>query len=376
MNYEIRHLSILSFLLSSNKNSDLSIADRDPEEMLEEAEIHGIISLLYDRLCISGPRNDEQLFQLFLNGLKNKNLSSALRTNVIHQEAFDLLNELNTNNIHYVVLKGFALAYDIYSKSYLRPSVDIDILIEDKDIERSKVIFLKKGYQNIKEWEPKEVHLQFTYSKPLLQNITCHWDVHRAISNDHEVSNLLPFSEVYARHSITKVGETWFKSISRPHAFIHASIHFLRHKYRKDTVRLIWLYDLFVLADKMTIAESDELILLVKSKGLANIIMQAIEDTLVHFPSEYLNILKNKVQKLPAGNKLNYLLADSSNGLQRFARQLKSTKSISSAFVLVRETLLPPKEQIYSKYGNVSSKLLWLYYIKRVVSGMVKWVRK
>ncbi|MBL4630163.1 MAG: nucleotidyltransferase family protein [Paraglaciecola sp.] len=249
-------------------------------------------------------------------------------------------------------------------------------MIEEKDIERSKVIFLKNGYHNIKEWEPKEVHLQFTYSKSLAPNITCHLDIHRLISNDHEVSSLLSFDDIYNDHCITKFGNSWFKSVSRPYAFIHASIHFLRHKYRKDVVRLIWLYDLFAIAEKMTIAEREELISLVKSKCISNIIIEAIDDTWVYFESEQLNTLRNRIQNLPTGNKLDYLLDNNKNGLQRFTRQLKSTKSFSRAVTLVWETLFPPKEQLYLKYGKVNNKLLWLYYIKRAVYGILKWARK
>jgi hypothetical protein len=376
MNYEPRHISVLSSLLSFNKSSHLSIADHEIEEMLEEAKIHGVISLIYERLCLLETQMDEKHYQRIFNGAKNRNLSNAICMSLIHKEAFELINELNINGIQYIVLKGFALAYDTYSKPHLRPSVDIDIMIKAEDIERSKAMFLKKGFHNIKAWEPKEVHLQFTYSKPLAPNITCHFDIHREISNDHEVADLLPFHDIYNNHRITEFDNSEFKSISRPYAFIHASIHFLRHKYRKDMVRLIWLYDLVVVAERMSIAESEELTLLVKNKCISNIIIEAIDDTQVHFQSEQLGTLKNKIQKLPSGNKLDYLLDNKKNGVQRFIRQLKSTKSIRSSLILVWETLFPPKEQIYSKYGKVNNKLLWFYYAKRTVNGILKWVRK
>ncbi|MEP1444776.1 MAG: nucleotidyltransferase family protein [Paraglaciecola sp.] len=353
----------------------MSDLEFDVEEILEEAQIHGIIPLIYKRFCDSQTQINGDFYQRIFNGVKNRNLSGAICTSLIHKETFELLNKLNANKIRYIVLKGFALAHDTYSNPHLRPSVDIDIMIEEKDIERAKEIFLQNEYHNIKEWEPKEVHLQFTYSKTIAKNITCHLDIHRLISNDHEVSNLLPFNEIYSNHAIINAGNTWFKSISRPYAFIHACIHFLRHKYRKEMVRLIWLYDLVAIAEKMTIAERDELISIVKRKSISNIIIQAIDDTSENFQSEHLNALRNIMQHLPVARKLNYLLDDNKNGLQRFIRQMQATKKISSAVTLLVETLFPPKEQIYLKYGKINNKLLWLYYTKRLAKGILKWLR-
>lgn len=365
---------MLSGLFNINKANDVIFTESQAKILVEQADIHGVVPLLYEHLRHVDYQQNNKEFRFFVNELKKLNLSRTMCAQVIHKEALSLLKTLNINDISYLVLKGFSLAYTTYAEPQLRPAVDIDIIIKNADIDRAKVIFEKNGYRNIKMWEPKEVHHQFTYSKKLLENVICHWDVHKTISNDNDVSQLLPFEEIYRHRYSTAVGDAWFTSISKPYAFIHASIHFLRHKYRKDTVRLVWLYDLRALANAMTIAEREELVLLVQHKNIDQLIVQAIANVQVHFQSELLISLKNQIQQSSSGDALSYLLDGNRNGLQRFIHQLKSTANIRSAITLITETLIPPKEQIYIKYGVVSNKVLWFFYLKRIVIGFKKWL--
>jgi hypothetical protein len=75
-------------------------------------------------------------------------------------ELSEILNTLKQNSIQAVVLKGFPMAYNFYHSVSLRPSADIDIMVRREDLDASKKIVERLGYNLILTSEAKRTEFQ------------------------------------------------------------------------------------------------------------------------------------------------------------------------------------------------------------------------
>ncbi len=139
---------ILLDLLSPVRPAPLpGLSDDGLQSMWEECGKHNVRQLFYNQL-ISLFKNDNSPGEVarFCRQQRMFSLQSAAYS--IKQQALQnhILAFLKLNDIPAVVLKGTAIAADIYGNINTRVSIDIDLLLRDTDTDRVNTLFLEYGF--------------------------------------------------------------------------------------------------------------------------------------------------------------------------------------------------------------------------------------
>tara|TARA_R110001583_G_scaffold1285_1_gene10541 strand:+ start:9307 stop:10434 length:1128 start_codon:yes stop_codon:yes gene_type:complete len=357
-------------LLINSKNivsHEILQASYDYSEVYQSAIKNGVVGLIH--------QNAHNLIEipLLVEQINNYYKNYKVLNSFIDHEATNVLIELQKKHIDVVVLKGFSLAKQVYSEPAIRPKTDIDIIIKENDSEKVKEFFLSRGYINPRGWEPKAIINQFSYKKELGKGINVYFDIHLKISNSKPIENILNYNELLKTANTEAI--TGINLVNKPYALIHAAFHLLGHKSAGDMVKLIWYYDIHLLLKTLTENDKEALLTIIQKTGLANIISHTLNLTTQFFASTQATDLLHKVKGIPFDSNYDYLLGNSS-GVKGLLLTLKATKGLREKVDVIKETVLPPAAEIYVKYGKNTKWPLSILYLRRLISGTVKHLKK
>jgi hypothetical protein len=160
-------VSLSRFLLPFPIRDCISLSRSDLEGLRIEAVRRNQLLLLYSQV----KRRREMIEPAsvadeFLEGQKAVYYRNAVRS--IKQESAEnrVLSLLSAEGVPAVLLRGNAIASDIYDDPYCRTSADSDILIRQEDLERSDSVLSKNGYVRgdslpLKFWVNRIHHAQY-----------------------------------------------------------------------------------------------------------------------------------------------------------------------------------------------------------------------
>ena len=300
-----------------------------------------------------------------------KQFSNQLK--IIHTLQYQAFSEvfliLRKHDIDFIVLKGWALSYTIYPSPHHRPKTDIDILIEDNEKHKVKHLLSQLGYTNPRGWEPEAIIDQYSMRKMIVKGVYANIDVHLRLTSDKTLQTLFPWSELLGSSSYHQ--ELGSRIISKPYALLHAVVHLLHHACNGDFIKLIWFYDIYQLIEILSPNEVEEFIDMSSATGLSTVITVCLKEQCMLFPSSKSDVLINKICKIKGESKYNYLIKKPSR-LKVIMRIFLHSKGFIAKLKVVRETVFPPSEEIYIKYGRDSKWPLPLLYLRRFISGIIR----
>ena len=122
------------------------------QRIIKLANQHGILPLVYKTLKKLQPDGSSKNHEI-LSTLKQQYLSVAQRNMLMSAELIRIMKLLEDNGIEALAFKGPALAQMAYGDITLRQYVDLDILVDEKDVSRAGKILLAQGYQPINSIE-------------------------------------------------------------------------------------------------------------------------------------------------------------------------------------------------------------------------------
>ena len=292
---------------------------------------------------------------------------------IIHELQFQqfkkLFTALDESKIPFVVLKGWALSHSVYPRPHQRPKTDIDILIPENYKSDVIAIFEQLNYSNPRGWEPKAIIDQFTMCKPIAKGVNASVDVHLKISDDKLVHQALSWEYIYSNAHTNKSLSA--KIPSKSLLIIHASVHLLHHYSHGDFVKLIWLYDIHLIIMKCSESDISQLIEMLRNTNLAQPTKRVIQDVLAIIPNPKTQLLLEQIEGIAGSPQFDYLL-DEPSLARSYIRKVNQTEGFRLKLAVLREIFFPPKEEIFRKYGKVSTITLPYYYVLRIVSGTVK----
>lgn len=344
------------------------LSNIDHLKAYEVAIKHGVVGIIHEKIKNITVSSD---FPEFISKINNYHDSYRILNNFIDYEATSVLKRLKKEKIDVVVLKGFSLAQQVYSAPNLRPKTDIDILIRSEDKEIIKNMFQSLGYINPRGWEPKAIINQFSYKKTLGKGVSVYFDIHLKISNSKKIENILNYEDLL-NNANTKTCDG-INLVNIPHALTHAVFHLLGHKSSGDMVKLIWYYDIYLLVKTISDNEKQELLTLVNNTGLANLMSHTLNLTSQYFPSKELTVLLKELKGMAFDSNYNYLLGNTS-GAKGLWFTLQATDSLKEKISVIKETVFPPPAEIYVKYGKHTKWPLIMLYIRRIISGTLKYL--
>ena len=270
-----------------------------------------------------------------------------------------------------LLLKGAALAHSHYPEPALRTRCDTDVLIRPADRVAAKDLLVRLGYQRQNEVSGSLVSYQECHAKqegPLHHVIDLHWQ----ISNRQVFARALTFDEAYARSvPVPQLGAP-ARTLCSPDALLLACMHRAAHLSMEgpEGNRLVWLYDIHLLANAMTPGEWRDFARVCCTKQMRRISLDAFTGTqrafATVFPNEVVDCLA------PTGvEELSGAHLDTGRG-RLLLTNLRALPTWIARATLVRELLFPPAKYVLAKYHARSRWLLPWWYVRRAAEGMWK----
>lgn len=152
---------------------------------------------------------------------------SLKRICYLEDQFLNIYETFENKNILLVPIKGVALLEDLYAACPIRPSVDIDILIKEEDVDKAvsamEELGFKKELEGLKEayWKDKQYHFVFIQKGrdkfPLI--VELHWD----LDYPRKTGKLLP--QKFNRLRNFQINKRQIKLLSVEDTFFALALH-------------------------------------------------------------------------------------------------------------------------------------------------------
>jgi hypothetical protein len=310
-------------------------------------------------------------------------LIQTLRQQVIRGTALELLRRkvvadvlatLAGAGIEPVLFKGTALAYSLYADPALRTRSDTDLLVPEDQRGRAMDALAALGYARVLELgELASYQACLTREGVGAHTLDLHWK----ISNSELFSRLFDYEELRAAAEPLPALAPQALGASPMHAMLIACMHRAAHVQAPYFVggvayyggdRLIWLYDIHLLAMSFSQPQWGELLALARRKGFRSVCLEGIEQARLHLgtpvPTE---VLAELGRKGPVEPTAAYLKA---GHLRRRWLDLWAYEGVREKLRFARELAFPPAAYMRERFP--SARLDWLpwLYVRRAIGGM------
>ncbi len=290
------------------------------------------------------------------------------------REAARALEALGAAGIPTLLFKGTALAYTGYPRPSLRPRNDTDLLVRPADAPRARAVLEGIGYvaTNYSGGEVlfRQFELQFEDTFGLAHALDVHWSV----STQAVFADLFDFDEV-ARESIPVPAlGAHARAFGPVHALLLACVHPAMHHRNEE--RLIWLYDVHLLAARLTPARWERLADLAVTRAVAAVCLHGLTRARARLGT---SVPESVLVRLGAAARraepsARYLEAD-----RRWGSELASSWGAlrwRERLALLREIAFPSPSYMLAAYGVTNSRMgPWLLpalYAHRGIRGLWK----
>lgn len=339
---------------------------------LEYTNRHGVQPLLYVQLRSSpawgGWPSDLR------QALKDEAASRAAVDLIQGQEIVTVLTALARSGVSPLLMKGLPLAYTHYRSPDLRPRGDADMLIRRAEREAASGVLAELGYERLNTMRGELVSSQSSWNKLDGYGVTHSIDLHWRINNCQIFAEAASYDELLIGSVAIQV--LGGRALGPVHALLLACMHRVAHVTAAWSVndsrhygdRLIWLYDIHLVASRMSSTELTEFVRLAVERRLKTICIDGLRQSQRCFatplPDEVLGAL---LAAGPAEPSARYL----EPGRLRFlVRDVRSLSRVYDRLRLVKEHLFPPAEYMRKKYSVSGHAWLSILYLRRAIQGI------
>lgn len=337
-------------------------------DVLDAAQWHGVTGLLADRLAATGI--DPVLRQALQ---KRRVLETALDT-LRRRELVRVLRALAGRDVHPVLLKGSALAGTLYPDPALRPRFDCDLFVRQKDVETVAAVLEAMGYRRPVQVSGDLVMHQVDYVRTDPSGIRHVLDFHWKLSNRQAVANVLTFDEVEASASAATGLDGLGRVPSPQHSLVLACTHRVAHHSAHE--RLIWLYDIHLLAERLEPGDVDGFIALTRQRSVTLICADGLQAAQRAFATR---LPARMIERLtPAASGAAEASAALLTGEPTLAREMLSdfrAVGWTERVRLLREHAFPSAQYMSAAYMVRNRAWLPALYTHRLVRGAWRLLR-
>lgn len=282
-----------------------------------------------------------------------------------------VLDRLAQANVHPILLKGISLAYTCYQRPYLRPHLDLDLLIRRQDLPTIRQVMEEARYSRPNQIEGDCIQHQCSYEKVGPAGINHAFDFHWRLANPELFADLPSFedSERLAV-AIPALGKN-ARGLGDVHALFLACVHQVAHHRATE---LLWLYDIHLLAQRLTGVgwqEFEDLAAMTATRAVCNHgLGLAIEVYQTRVPEPVVAMLSKARNEASA--------AFLRGGLREVDIQFMNFRNLRgwrARCRLVRQNLFPASSYVLKAYNVANRAWLPALYVHRIVSGVPRWFR-
>jgi len=287
-------------------------------------------------------------------------------------ETVRVLDALEAAGVRPLLFKGTPLAYRCYPEPWLRPRNDTDLLIRASDEPRAARALEDLGYTRRPRPSGEHVTHQSAWTA-VRSGLHFEWDVHWKLSDPQVFADLFPYDSLASRAVAVPALGGAARTVDDVDALLVACVHRVAHHYDQPT--LIFLYDVALLADRVTAASRWlELTERAKAAGIAAVTRRGLDlaRSLLNaaVPADVVRSLDRASPNEPTAAYLKPSL-----------RKIDILKSDLSRLAwrgrlrLLSEHLFPPRDYMIRKYGDRPRVPLPLLYAARIFSGALSWFK-
>ncbi len=339
--------------------------------VVDRALYHGIAGLLIEGRPIGWP----------------KEVFERLHQQAIAQEMWEvrhrqmltrLLAELRQNGIKSLILKGTALAYDLYAKPATRARGDTDLLVKREELEQTRLALAKCGFCLAPPCAGRsdDLELQEIWNFASGDGTNHVIDLHWQAMNSMALRQTLVFADCAANKRVLPLLDDNAFTMDRATMLIHASMHRATHitsPYMVDGVtyyggdRLIWAYDIHLLAGALSQAEWSAFCETAIRMELAPVCLDGLKFAMSHFDTVVSSGVMERLGQAPAsasGPSI-YLLELGQAG--RALQDLKAVKGLRNKVRFLAQRTLPPANFLRGKYPSMQNFPLAALYVRRII---------
>jgi hypothetical protein len=209
---------------------------RESEALFSLAEEHGVVAHLAAALNSAG---NPGVSPFLADALRDRHRSLSLFTLSLTAELFRLLGLFREAGIETAVVKGPVLALRAYGDPAARQYVDLDMLVQHRDIKRAAELVMQAGYDSrvpIDALHAEKIPGEYLFRRPGTKII---FELHTERTFRY-FPRPLPIAEFFARATSLKLDGHRVPALSVEDEFVLISIHGAKHFWE----RLMWVSDI------------------------------------------------------------------------------------------------------------------------------------
>ncbi|MEH6592446.1 MAG: nucleotidyltransferase family protein, partial [Halioglobus sp.] len=195
-------------------------------------------------------------------------------------------------------------------------------------------------------------------------------DIHHKITNAQWLTQQLEYSELKDNSIQIDYNDQKVPVLTPLYALIHACIHRMTNKSNDIENRLIWLYDIHLLSQKLTQQDWDNLLLIAAEKQLSAIVSESLAVTQYALATTIPAQVTTDLEKITNSQTAQNTGAD--RRITNYITGLLDLKGGGKRWRYLKELLFPPTAYVMAKYGAENKALLPWYYLKRIIDVIVK----
>jgi len=336
------------------------------DQVFRRAEQEGALPLLYH--CLRG--NQQAIPPALRDRLARRARQEAAADLPREQALRDALAALAGAGTPVLLMKGTPLAYSHYPSPWLRPRCDSDLLLPDRaQAERAWGRLRGLGYQRPRGVSGELASTQYSCALPVKGGGFV-LDIHWRLNNHQRFARAFGFEELArAAVAVPALGPP-ARALGPSHALLLAALHRIGHAAEGGADRLIWIYDLHLLARGLAADQWDELVALAADRGLAKVTLDGLRRSSALFGTA-----------LPAGPMEGLQAAAAGEAISlaafygRWRLELENWRALGGLREragFLREHLFPSADYLLHRYGRRSRLWLPWLYLHRTLRGVWK----
>ena len=274
-----------------------------------------------------------------------------------------------------LLLKGSALAYDLYAAPAARARGDSDVLVAADVLAGARCILGQLGFA--RDPEPAvadDLALQEAWSAPDGTNWH-HIDLHWQLLNAPALAEVLPFDQCAdGGMALPRLGPGALAMghvATLLHTCIHRAMHITapyfvdgRTYYGGD--RLIWANDIHLLAASLSDAEWDIFAAAAVEQGVAEVALNGLDMASTALGTQVPEHVRSQLGEARGEEASAYLL--SAGQARRSWSDLRAIPGVRRKLAFAAARLVPPASFMRSKYPDMGDRPLVALYARRMIN--------
>lgn len=340
--------------------------------VVERIGYHGIAGLLNDRSKGLAGWPDEVLAEV-----RDISFSQAMWETRHRIVLGQVIAAFTQAGIRCLFLKGTGLAYDLYPNPATRTRGDSDVLIDRAQIDHARGVLADLGFvadPNVAGLSDA-VHLQEIWRLEHADDSRHDLDVHWQVMNSYALSTVLDVETCFTGAIDLPRLAPGALTLDHVSMLVHTALHKATHivspyfaggKAYFGGDRLIWGYDIHLLAQVLSTDDWTRLVQMARDDGTAEVCLAALafaRDRLgTDVPGRVLDELHRAV---PYDRQSGFLLR--SGQLDRAWRDLRAVAGWRSKMAYFGTRLLPAPAFVRTKYPELADRPLVVLYLHRLM---------